>query len=268
MRRTRLVLAVWTALVLLFLYLPLAILIAFSFNRSRLNIRWAGFTLEWYAALTRDAPLLHALANSTLIAAATTALAVALGTSGAWLLHRYRYPGARLIVALIAIPVISPEVILGVSLLMLFVSIHLELGYWTVIIAHVTFSFPFVLIAVEARLARLDPSLEEAALDLGATPARAFARVVLPALAPAVLAGALMAATLSLDELIVTYFTASAGSRTLPLEIFGRIKRGLDPSLNAISTLFVVAAVIAAFAAKRLARDARATAPGRNGAPR
>ena len=152
---------------------------------------------------------------------------------------------------------IIPEVIMGVSLLILFVTLGLELGYATIIISHVTFCFPFVMVAVQARLAGLDPSLEEAALDLGATPALAFRRVLVPYLMPAIVAGALMAFTLSIDELIVTYFTASAGTRTLPLEIFGRIKKGLDPTLNAISTLFIVSTVALVLATQMLQRRRR-----------
>jgi spermidine/putrescine transport system permease protein len=236
--------AAWTALVMSFLYLPIAVLVVFSFNQSRLNVLWQGFTLDWYAAIWRDAVLMRSLENSLIVGFATTLVSVLLGTSGAWLLYRYRYPGVRALQTLVFIPMIVPEVILGVSLLILFVAIGMELGYATIVISHVTFCFPFVMAAVQARLAGLDPSLEEAALDLGATPLRAFRKVIVPFLAPAMLSGALMAFALSLDELIVTYFTASAGTRTLPLEIFGRIKKGLDPTLNAISAIFVVATVL------------------------
>jgi spermidine/putrescine transport system permease protein len=143
---------------------------------------------------------------------------------------------------------------MGVSLLILFVVLQVELGYTTIIVSHVTFCFPFVMVAVQARLAGLDPALEEAALDLGATPVQAFVKVLIPYLMPAIVSGALMSFTLSLDELIVTYFTASAGTRTLPLEIFGRVKKGLDPSLNAISTVFIAATVLAVVAAEAVRR--------------
>ena len=247
----------WTVAVLLFLYLPIAVLIGFSFNSSRLNIVWSGFTLDWYAAMWRDAGLMRALDNSLLVAAITTLVSVVLGTGAAWLLYRYRFPAARLVHTLAFIPMIIPEVIMGVSLLIFFVTIHLELGYTTIIISHVTFCFPFVMVAVHARLAGLDPSLEEAAMDLGATPAVAFRRVLVPFLAPAILSGALMAFTLSLDELIVTYFTASAGTRTLPLEIFGRIKKGLDPTLNAISAVFIGSTLVLVAATELLRRRSR-----------
>ncbi len=246
--------ATWTGFVLLFFYLPIAILILFSFNESRLNIVWTGFTLQWYAALLEDAGLIRSLRNSLIVASATTVASVLLGTAGAWLLHRYRYRGSGLLETLLFLPMIVPEVILGVSLLILFVTIGLQLGYTTIVISHVTFCAPFVMAAVQARLAGLDPSLEEAALDLGATPVQAFRKVLVPYLMPAIVSGALMSFTLSLDELIVTYFTASARTRTLPLEIFGRVKKGLDPSLNAISSVFVVFTVFAVFATEALRR--------------
>jgi spermidine/putrescine transport system permease protein len=250
-------LGLWTGLVLLFFYLPIGVLVAYSFNASRLNVVWQGFTLRWYAALWQDRVLVASLWNSLFVALVTTVLSVLLGTAGAWLLFRYRFRGARLIETLVFLPMVVPEVIMGVSLLILFVAIHLELGYATIIISHVTFCFPFVLVAVRARLAGLDPALEEAAQDLGATPLLAFRKVLVPYLAPAIVSGALMAFTLSLDELIVTYFTASAATRTLPLEIFGRVKKGLDPTLNAISTVFIVATVLLVVATELLQRRER-----------
>jgi spermidine/putrescine transport system permease protein len=247
-------LATWTGIVFVFFYLPIAILVLFSFNQSKLNIVWTGFTLDWYAALWRDTVLVRALQNSLIVAAATTAASVVLGTASAWLLYRYRYRASSILETLVFLPMIVPEVILGVSLLILFVTIGLQLGYTTIVISHVTFCFPFVMAAVQARLAGLDPSLEEAALDLGATPLQAFTRVLVPYLMPAIVSGALMSFTLSLDELIITYFTASAGTRTLPLEIFGRVKKGLDPSLNAISTVLIVVTVLALVIADVLRR--------------
>jgi spermidine/putrescine transport system permease protein len=237
--------ATWTGVIFLFFYLPIAILVLFSFNQSRLNIVWTGFTFEWYTALWRDTVLVRTLQNSLIVATATTVLSVLLGTAGGWLLYRFRYRGSSFLETLVFMPMIVPEVILGVSLLILFVTIGLQLGYTTIVISHVTFCFPFVMAAVQARLAGLDPALEEAALDLGATPLQAFTKVLVPYLMPAIVSGALMSFTLSLDELIVTYFTASAPTRTLPLEIFGRVKKGLDPSLNAISTVFILVTVLA-----------------------
>ncbi|MEQ1862864.1 MAG: ABC transporter permease [Chthoniobacteraceae bacterium] len=251
----------WTGVVFAFLYIPILLLAVFSFNDSQLNLHWEGFTLDWYRALAEDTVLLEATKNSLIIAAITTVLATTLGTAGAWLLHRYRFPLRRLFNTLIFIPMVIPEIIMGISLLILFsigigwaeqmqgaawapqwlADAEFGLGYTTVIISHVTFCFPFVLVAVQARLAGVDPALEEAAMDLGATPWRAFWHVMVPFMAPAIVSGALLAFTLSMDEVIVTFFTAGSDSQTLPLKIFGRVKKGLDPSLNAISTVFILA---------------------------
>jgi spermidine/putrescine transport system permease protein len=247
----------WTAAVLLFLYLPVAVLLVYSFNSARLNLRWEGFTLEWYRRVWSNGPLLEAAGNSLLIGVVSAALSVLLGTLGAWLLHRYRFRGGAALHLLATVPVVMPEILLGISLLVFFAAVGLGLGYTTVIIGHVTFSFPFVLLAVQARLRGLDPALEEAALDLGATPAQAFRHVILPALRPAIVAGGLMAFTLSWDELIVTFFTTSASSATLPLRIFGLAKVGLNPMINALSALFVLLSVAVVVFSAYLKRHAR-----------
>lgn len=244
MARVRALFGSWTALVLVFFYAPIVFLVAYSFNDSRMNVVWEGFTLKWYALLWRDNRLLDALENSVVVALAATALAVVLGTSSAWLLHRYRYRGVRTIATLAFIPMVVPEIIMGISLLVFFKTVNVGLGYGTVIVAHTTFCFPFVMAAVQARLAGLDPSLEEAALDLGATPLEAFWHVIVPYLMPAIVSGALMAFALSMDELIVTYFTSSSSSATLPLRIYGMAKVGLNPMINALSTIFIVATIL------------------------
>jgi len=231
----------WTVAVLVFLYLPIGVLVVYSFNASRLNVVWQGFTFDWYRRVWANAPLLHAAENSLVIAGVTTLLSVVLGTAGAWLLHRYRFRGAGGIQTLAAVPMVMPEILMGISLLILFAAAGLPLGFTTVIIGHVTFSFPFVLVAVQARLRGLDPAMEEAALDLGATPLRAFWLVIVPCLRPAIVAGGLMAFSLSWDELIVTFFTTSAASATLPIRVFGMAKVGLNPMLNALSAIFIVA---------------------------
>lgn len=256
-RGFRAVLGVWSVLVFAFLYLPVLVLVVYSFNTSRLNILWEGFTLKWYGQVWSHAPLMAALKNSLIVATVTTAFSVVLGTLGAWALHRYRFRGARAVQTLVGIPLMMPEIIMGVSLLVLFTTVAVPLGFTTVIVAHVTFCFPFVLIAVRARLVGLDPALEEAALDLGATPLRAFWLVIVPCLRPAIVAGALMAFTLSMDEVIVTYFTTSPASTTLPLRIFGMAKVGLNPMLNALSALFIVATVAIVLFSERLKKLSR-----------
>jgi spermidine/putrescine transport system permease protein len=250
-------LAAWTVLVFAFLYIPILLLVIYSFNASTQAVVWKGFTLAAYAHIWHDTQLLDASVNSLIIASITTAVSVVLGTGAAWLLHRYRFPGLRTLNALLAIPLIIPEVIMGVSLLALFIVMRLPIGYTTVIIAHVTFCFPFVMVGVRARLDGLDPALEEAAQDLGATPWGAFFRVIVPYLMPAIISGALLAFALSMDEFIVTSFTASPEAYTLPMRIYGRAKRGLDPSLNAISTLFILFTTVLVLLAEGLRRQRR-----------
>ncbi len=234
----------WTGLVFLFLYVPIVLLIVFSFNESRLNIRWTGFTTHWYAELLDNAVLLKAFKNSLIVASATTVLATVLGTIGAWLMFRYRFPFRNALNLLVFIPMVMPEVLMGVSLLILFVNLHIDRGYLTLIIAHTTFCFPFVLVGVQARLEGIDPFLEEAAMDLGATPIQAFLKVIVPYLMPAIFAGALMSFTLSFDEYIVSLFTSGVGSQTLPLKIYGLAKKGLNPQLNALSAIFILATIV------------------------
>ena len=258
MHLVNLLCAGWSALVFLFLYIPIILLIIYSFNASELSFIWGGFSFEWYRSLWSNGPLIDSLKNSLIVAIPTTALSVVLGTVGGWLLHRYKYPATRTLCTLIFVPMVIPEVIMGVSLLIFFTVVagplnrllasfseaEFGLGYLTIIIAHTTFCFPFVLVAVQARLAGIDPNLEEAAMDLGAPPLKAFCLVIVPCLLPAIISGALMSFTLSLDEYIVTLFTTGPESQTLTIKVFGMAKKGLDPSLNAISAVFILATAI------------------------
>ena len=244
----------WTVAVFAFLYLPIALLVVYSFNDSKLNLYWAGFTTKWYGMLFGNEVLLRAFQNSLIVATTTTALSVVIGTSAAWLLYRYRFPAQQTLGLLIFIPMVMPEVLMGVSLLVLFVSLGIPLGYTTLIIAHTTFCFPFVLVGVQARLQGIDPSLEEAAMDLGATPLKAFWLVIIPSLLPAIVAGALMSFTLSFDEYIVTIFTSGADSQTLPLKVYGMVRVGLNPQLNALSTLFIAATAVLVIASQVFTR--------------
>ena len=253
-------------MVFLFLYIPIILLVVYSFNASELSFIWEGFSFEWYGKLWRNTALIAAAKNSLIIAAITTVFSVVLGTLGAWLLYRYKFPALRSLSTLIFIPMVIPEVIMGVSLLILFTVLATPLNQWlatfsegyfengfaTIIIAHTTFCFPFVLVAVQARLSGVDPFLEEAAMDLGAPPMKAFWLVMVPYLLPAIISGALMSFTLSMDEVIVTFFVSGPGSQTLPLKVFGLAKKGLDPSLNALSTVFIVATAVFVVLADRM----------------
>ena len=250
----RVLFGTWTAGVFAFLYIPILLLVVYSFNDSKLNLQWVGFTTKWYGLLLQNDVLIRAFQNSLIVACVTTVLSVVIGTSAAWLLYRYRFPAQQTLGLLIFIPMVMPEVLMGVSLLVLFVNLGLPLGYTTLIIAHTTFCFPFVLVGVQARLQGIDPALEEAALDLGATPLKAFWLVIVPYLMPAIIAGALMAFTLSFDEYIVTIFTSGADSQTLPLKVYGMVRVGLNPQLNALSTLFIGATALLVIASQIFSR--------------
>jgi putrescine transport system permease protein len=234
----------WIGLCLAFLYLPIALVVLGSFNAGRLTTVWAGVSLRWYAALAQDAPLLEALGVSLRVAVAAASLATVLGVcAGLGLARRRRPPGLS---ALVYAPLVLPDVLLGLSLLLLFVAAGVARGFWTVAAAHATASIAYVAVVVQARLARLDPALEEAARDLGAAPLKAFVTVVLPAIAPAVAAGWLLAFSLSLDDLVLASFAAGPGSTTLPMRLYSQIRLGVSPEINAVSTLMVAAAALAA----------------------
>jgi spermidine/putrescine transport system permease protein len=232
-----------------FLYAPLAIVVLYSFNDSRLNAQWVGFTLAWYEKLLHNEAMLTAARNSLLIALAAAAASTVLGTMAGFALHRYR---PRLLPPLVLATIAIPEILMGVSLLMFFVLLNITLGMVSITLAHITFCIGFVALVVRARLAGMDESLTEAARDLGATPAQAFRWVTLPLIMPGVVAGALMAFTLSLDDFVITFFTAGAGSTTLPLQIYTMVKIAVTPEVNAVSTLLMLLTLTLILVAARL----------------
>jgi spermidine/putrescine transport system permease protein len=237
-----------------FLYVPLAIVVLFSFNNSKLNAEWVGFTLAWYHALFADDAMLGAARNSLFIAVTASVFATVLGTMAGIAMHRYR---PRFLPFMVLTPVAMPEILLGVSLLVFFISVFGEqsLSLVTVIIAHVTFCIGFVAIIVRARLAGMDESIFEAARDLGATPWRTFRLVTLPLILPGVIAGALMSFTLSIDDFVITFFTTGVGVSTLPLQIYTMIKVAVTPEVNAVSTLLMMLTLSMIVIASRLAPD-------------
>jgi spermidine/putrescine transport system permease protein len=248
----RRLLAAHTALVYLFLYLPIAILVVFSFNAGRQTAFWAGFSLDWYRRLLENELLFRSLRNSLVVAGLTTVLAVLLGTPAAVALARLEFRAKRATQALLFLPVIIPEVVLGAALVTFFGAAGLRLSLWTVVIAHVVFSVSYVAIVVRARLAGLDPALEEAARDLGAGPFETFRRVTLPLAAPGILASALLVFTLSIDDYVITSFVAGVGATTLPLHIYSMLKVGVTPEVNAVSTLLLAGTVVLIVIAHRL----------------
>ena len=223
-----------------YLYLPILLLIVFSFNTQKLNIRWEGFTLHWYRELFRDQDVLQATRNTLIIASISTIVATIIGTLAALALQRYRFPGYTFAESILYIPVIVPEVVMGISLLVLFSLIDFRLGLATITLSHIAFNIPFVTLVVRARLHGFDKSIEEAAMDLGANRVITFWRVTLPTIMPGVLAGALLAFTLSLDDYVITYFTAGPGSTTLPLRVFSMVRFAVTPKVNALSALWIV----------------------------
>lgn len=227
-------------LTLWFLYLPVAVLVGFSFNASRVSAGWQGFSWHWYAVLFQDAALRDAALNSLIVAVASTALATVLGVPAAMGLERLRDRHRQRFESLFLLPLVIPEIMMGVALLLFFVFVTMPLSLTTVLIGHAAFNLPVVLVIVRARLRKLDPRLQEAARDLGASPWQAFRRVTLPLLQPAVLGAMLMAFTISLDDFIVTYFVAGPGATTLPLKVYSMIKSGVSPEINALSAVVVL----------------------------
>jgi len=224
--------------------MPILLLMIFSFNSQKLNIRWEGFTLHWYGELFRDQAVLLAVRNTLIIAIISTVVATVIGTLAALALQRYRFPGYNLSESLLYIPVIIPEVVMGISLLVFFVQAGIRLGLLTIALSHIAFCIPFVALVVRARLHGFDKSIEEAAMDLGANEITTFWRVTLPTIMPGVMAGAMLAFTLSLDDYVITYFTAGPGSTTLPLRVFSMVRFAVTPEVNALSTLWVLTVFI------------------------
>jgi len=220
-----------------FLYLPLIIVIVYSFNDSKLNAEWVGFTLDWYRKLADNNEMLQAAGNSLLIAFVASVVSTVLGTMAGIAMYRYK---TRLLPVLVLTPIAIPEILMGVSLLIFFVLLNFTLGLLSVALAHIAFCIGFVAIVVRARLTGMDESLVEAARDCGATPWQAFRLVTLPLIMPGVIAGALMAFTLSIDDFVITFFTAGAGTVTLPLQIYSMIKIAVTPEVNAVSTLLML----------------------------
>lgn len=227
----------------IFLYAPIVVLVVFSFNSSRFVTDWAGFSLRWYKVMFADEAMMAALKNSLLVALASTFFSTIIGTMAALAMERYQFGGKLSVDALLYLPIIIPEISMAVMLLLFFVMSHITLGLTTVIISHIAFNISFVAIVVRARLAGMDRRLEEAAQDLGANELQTFWHVTLPLMVPGVLAGALMAFTLSLDDFVITFFTAGVGSTTLPLRIYSMVKLGITPEINAISTLMLAASM-------------------------
>ncbi len=235
--------------VYLFLYAPILVLAALSFNASRLSASWGGFTLDWYVRAAANPAILAALRNSLIVGTAATLVATAVATAAALAFHRHRFRRQGLLEGLLTLPTVAPEIVLAASMLLVFAALGLQLGFLTVILAHAGFTVSYAYVVVRARIAGFDRSLEEAALDLGASPLQVFFKVSLPAILPGVLAAGLLVFALSIDDYVVTSFVAGVGATTLPLQIYSMVKSGVSPEINAVSTVLLLSTALLLLAA-------------------
>lgn len=254
-----------------FLYIPILILVIYSFNASKLVTVWVGFSLHWYQSMWSNEGLMDAAWITLRVGVLSATIGTILGTLAALSLTRFaRFPGRVLFSGMIYAPLVMPEVITGLSLLLLFVSIGVDRGFWTVVIAHTTFTMCYVAIVVQSRLLTFDRSLEEAALDLGCPPVKTFFRITLPLIMPAVVAGWMLAFTLSLDDLVIASFTTGPGATTLPIKIYSQVRLGVTPEINAVCTILIglvtIGVICASITSKRSElqrmRDEHAAAKG------
>jgi spermidine/putrescine transport system permease protein len=231
--------AVFSILVFVFMYLPILVLGFYSFNQSPYSASWQGFTLEWYQKLFSDERILSAVKNSLLVAFSAVSVSAVLGTLMAVGLVRYNFPGKKLYIGISYLPLLIPDIAIAVSTLVCLAAFAIPLSIWTIVTSHIVFCLSYIALVVSSRLNNLDPHLEEAALDLGANHIQAFIKVILPQLMPGIISGCLLAFVLSLDDFLISSFTAGNGSNTLPMEIFSRIRTGVKPDINALSVMLI-----------------------------
>jgi spermidine/putrescine transport system permease protein len=246
---------VYACLVYLFLYLPLAVMVVYSFNDSRFSMAWKGFTLDWYVKLFGNTSLMQAALHSLLIAVLAATCSSVLGTLIALALHRWRFPSRKVIRTSLFVMMMSPDIVIGISLLVLFMALSLPLGFGTLLMAHVTLCVPFVAITVFGRLHGFDPHVVEAARDLGAGEYEVFRHVVLPMIFPAVLAGWFLSFTLSVDDVIISFFTTGPTFEVLPLRIYSMVRLGLKPEVNALCAIMILITVVAVMLSQRFLKE-------------
>lgn len=242
-------------LVYLFLHLPIVVLIIFSFNNSKYGVSWVGFTWDWYRRLLERQDILNGLRASLIVGLIATAVSAIFGTLIALAVARHRFKGRTAIEAFLYVPLVTPEIVVGISLIILFVLLGIPLGLTTITIAHIAFCISFVVVVVLARLQGMDQHLEEAAMTLGADEITTFWKITVPLLWPGIISGALLAFTMSFDDFVITSFVSGAGSSTLPIVVYGMVRKNIEPSINAISTIILVATSILIYLADRLGRQ-------------
>lgn len=244
--------SLYTILIYVILYMPIVILIIFSFNNSRINAVWEGFTFKWYIGLMNDSDVLEAFGNTIMVAVISTLISTMIGTLAAVGMYKYKFKGKTVLDGMLYVPIIIPEIVMGIALLVFFSQTQIPLGIVTLIIAHITFSISYVVVVVRARLDGFDNSLEEAAMDLGATQFKTFIKVTLPLVMPAIIAGALLAFTLSIDDVIISFFVSGPGCTTLPLKIFSMVRMGVTPEINALSTIMLIMTLTVAILSEKI----------------
>lgn len=248
---------IYNLLVYAFLYLPIGVVVLFSFNTSKRNIVFEGFTLQWYGRLFQNDALLQAYGNTLLVGLCSTVIATVIGTLASYGMSKYQFRGKGILDTLLYIPVVIPEIVLGISLLAIFNLSRIPMGLITLIIAHATFCIPFVVFTVNARLAGFDKSIEEAAMDLGAGRVKTFFTVTLPVILPGVISGAFLSFTLSIDDIIISFFTTGPGSNTYPLKVMELTKTGITPDVYALSTIVLVITITIVIVSQRDTKNTR-----------
>ena len=242
----------YLAIIFVFMYAPIVTMIVLSFNKSKSRAKWGGFTTQWYVRLFSDSAVLNALWNTLIIALLSALIATVIGTATCVAMMRFKSRTRAFIMGVTNIPMINADIVTGISLMLLFRVLHFQNGFYTVLIAHITFNIPFVMLSVLPRLKQVSPSIYEAALDLGATPFYAFFKTTLPDIMPAVISGALMAFTMSLDDFIITYFTKGSGFDTLSTKIYNEVKKGIQPEIYALSALIFITVLVLLVLADRI----------------
>ncbi len=238
---------IYTALIFLFLYAPIATLIVLSFNASKTRAKWGGFTMDWYLSLMQDETILDALGTTLLIAFLSALIASVIGTVACIAMSGMKRRSRTVLMGITNIPMLNADIVTGISLMLLFISLGLRFGFGTILLSHITFNIPYVILSVLPRMKQLNPSVYEAALDLGAPPLTAFFKVTLPDLMPGILSGFLMAFTMSLDDFIITHFTKGAGINTLSTKIYTEVRKGIKPEMYALSTIIFVTVLVLLF---------------------
>jgi spermidine/putrescine transport system permease protein len=245
----------FVAVVYFLLHAPVMVLVAFSFNASRFSVDWTGFTFTWYLRLLERADILRGVRASLIVGVISTLISTLFGTLVALAIARHKFRGRTLFEGLLYVPIVTPEIVVGISLLLLFALVNVPLGLTTITIAHVAFNISFVVIVVLARLAGMDRTLEEAAMILGADEITTFWRVTVPQLWPGILSGALLAFTMSFDDYVITSFVSGSGSSTLPIVVYGMVRKNIEPSINAISTIILLLTSVLIYLSDRLSRE-------------